>query len=257
MALRKKLSALSTLSPDIAVLQEVSELDASQFEEHCWIGNNPNKGLAIVGFNGFQVRVHSAYDRRIEFVVPIEVTGPVELVLLAVWVMYNRAVNRIQERPNRWQMLQALEVYESLLQSQRCVVAGDFNNAVRWDGPRKASNHSLAVQMLGDLGLVSAYHTSLAVNQGQEPQPTLFMMRHKEAPYHIDYIWFPQVWVAGLKAVEVGDYPNWVQAGLSDHVPITVELDDAFIRHVAPATTDPTHSALPAANTLESAQSTS
>jgi exodeoxyribonuclease-3 len=234
MALRKKQPALAKLRPDISILQEVSKTDASAHAEYCWVGNNPTKGLAVVASNGFQVRVHPAYEPRIEFIVPIEVSGPVEFLLLAVWVMHNRAVTRIQERPNRWQMLQALEAYEPLLRSQRCVVAGDFNNAVRWDGPRKSSNHSSAVEKLSDLGLVSAYHTRSVASQGEEPDPTLFWMRHRDSPYHIDYIWLPKAWVPGLKAVEVGDFSTWVQSGLSDHVPLTIELDDAVIGHVEP-----------------------
>jgi endonuclease/exonuclease/phosphatase family metal-dependent hydrolase len=235
MALRKKQAALATLRSDILILQEVSKADASAHAEYCWVGNKLTKGLAVVGSNGFRVRVHPAHDPRIEFVVPIEVTGPAEFLLLAVWVMHNRAVNRIQESPNRWQMLQALEAYEPLLQSQPCVVAGDFNNAVRWDGPRKASNHSLAVEKLSDFGLVSAYHTRSVASQGNEPDPTLFWMRHRGSPYHIDYIWLPQAWVSGLKAVEVGEFSTWVQSGLSDHVPLTVELDDAVIGRLTEA----------------------
>jgi len=234
MALRKKLAAVATLRSDILILQEVGKTDASAHPESCWVGNNLTKGLAVVGSNGFRVRVHQAYDPRIEFIVPIEVTGPAAFLLLAVWVMHNRAVNRIEENPNRWQMLQALEAYESLVRSQRCVVAGDFNNAVRWDGPRKASNHSLAVEKLSNLGLVSAYHTRSVTSQGKEPDPTLFWMRHRDSPYHIDYIWLPQPWVSGIEAVEVGEFSTWVQSGLSDHVPLTVELDDAVIGRSEP-----------------------
>ncbi len=242
MALRKKWPALSTLRPDVAILQEVSEVDVSKHAGSCWIGNNRDKGLAVVGLNGFKVRVHPAWDPMIEFVVPIEVTGPVEFLLLAVWVMHNRAVKRLQERPNRWQMLQALEIYEPLLLSRKSVVAGDFNNAVFWDRPRKADNHSLATQKLSDLGLVSAYHTNSAVAQGQEEHPTLYWMRHRDAPYHIDYIWLPQVWISALRAVEIGDYSTWVQGGLSDHVPLTVEIDDAVIGPIGPGAVDLAHS---------------
>jgi hypothetical protein len=32
-----------------------------------------------------------------------------------------------------------------------------------------------------------------------------------------------------LKTVEIGDYAAWVESGLSDHVPLTLELDDAVI----------------------------
>jgi endonuclease/exonuclease/phosphatase family metal-dependent hydrolase len=234
MALRKKRQVFSQLLPDVAVLQEVSELDVSQEPEHCWIGHNRHKGLAVVGRNGYRVRVHPAHDPRIEFVVPIDVSGPVDFLLFAVWIMHNRAVNRIQERPNRWQLLQALEVYEPLLTSRQCVVAGDFNNAVFWDRPGKASNHANAVERLGEFGLASAYHTTQAAGQGHEAHPTLFWMRHLDSTFHIDYLWLPKAWIPGLGAVEVGDYSTWVQTGLSDHVPITVDVDDAVIQQSGP-----------------------
>lgn len=257
MALHKKRAALSTLDPDVSVLQEVSELDASQTTECHWVGHDRHKGMAVAGSHGFNVKVHPAYDPRIEFIVPIEVTGPAEFLLLAVWVMHNRAVNRIEESPNRWQMLQALEAYESLLRSRRCVVAGDFNNAIRWDGPRKASNHSLAVQKLGDFGLVSAYHTSTVAEQGKEADPTLFWTRSENRPYHIDYIWFPEAWAVGLKSVELGDYAKWVKTGLSDHVPLTVDLDDAVIRKASLESTHRPNGELPSLNASDRVEPTS
>lgn len=224
--LDKKRSALAGLRPDVAVLQEVSEADVSSEASSCWVGNDPRKGLAVVGFNGYRVRTHPAWNRMIEFVVPIEVTGPSQFMLLAVWVMRHRAVNRVEESPNRWQLLQGLDTYESLLTSQPSVVAGDFNNAVRWDGPRKADNHSTAVSKLGKLGLVSAYHASRAVAQGNEQDATLYWTWNENQPYHIDYVWLPHTWMGGLKAVEIGDYSTWVAGRLSDHVPMTVEISE-------------------------------
>jgi hypothetical protein len=97
-------------------------------------------------------------------VVPIEVTGPFEFLVIAVWVMRNRAVNRVEESPNRWQMLQGLDAYEGLLASRPSIVAGDFNNAVRWDVAGKPDNHSNAVRKLTELGLASASHTKWAVD---------------------------------------------------------------------------------------------
>jgi len=42
--------------------------------------------------------------------------------------------------------------------------------------------------------------------------------------YHIDYIFVPEAWEAGLLDVEVGSHADWVASGLSDHVPIVVDL---------------------------------
>jgi endonuclease/exonuclease/phosphatase family metal-dependent hydrolase len=237
MTLDRKMPALSALRPDIAVLQEVSSQDISRHAESCWIGNNPRKRLGVLGFNGFRVRRHPCWDPNIEFVVPIEVSGPFEFVIIGVWAMHNRAQKRIDEQPNRWQLLQALEMYEPLLRSKPSVVAGDFNNALLWDRPGKASNHSAAVQKLQDLGLVSAYHVNRTAAQGREPDPTLYWMWHQNSGYHIDYIWLPEAWVPGLKTVELGDYPTWVGGQLSDHVPLSVDVEDALITPLGRRTT--------------------
>src|SRR5258706_15740087 len=137
MSLHRKLPWLMTLNPDLAVLPEVGIVDVGQHEESCWVGNLPHKGLGALAFNGFQIRRHCSWNKRIEFVMPLEVTGPIDFQLVAVWAMHNRAIQRIEERPNRWQVLQALEAYDPLTRSKPTVVAGDFNNAVLGDRPGK------------------------------------------------------------------------------------------------------------------------
>lgn len=230
MSLARKQDAFFGLRPDVAVLQEVSGTDVHRYPSSCWIGHLSTKGLATVAFNGFQLQRHPYWEPRIEFVVPIEVTGPVDFLLIAVWAMHNRAVQRIDERPNRWQILQALEVYEPLIRSRPTVVAGDFNNAVFWDRRGKASNHSIAVAKLHDLGLVSAYHTDRAVEQGREDQPTLYWTWSDRRTYHIDYVWLPKEWLPAITRVDIGDYATWVAGRLSDHIPLTVDLDDTLIQ---------------------------
>ena len=61
MALHRKADALLRLEPDVALVCECAEParlrqrgDADWIEtEPVWIGENPNKGLAILAFNGF------------------------------------------------------------------------------------------------------------------------------------------------------------------------------------------------------------
>lgn len=230
MSLARKEGALARMRPDVAVLQEVSQADVRLHPDSSWVGNLPNKGLGTLAFNGFRLKVHPSWEPRIEFVVPIDVAGPVDFLLIAVWAMHNRATQRIDERPNRWQLLQALELYEPLIRSRPTVVAGDFNNAVFWDRAGKASNHSIAVAKLNSLGLLSAYHANRAVEQGHEDEPTLYWTWSESRPYHIDYVWIPNDWQAAITKVEVGDYSTWVAGRLSDHVPLVVDLEAARIR---------------------------
>jgi hypothetical protein len=76
------------------------------------------------------------------------------------------------------------------------------------------------------LGLTSACHAARGVAQGQEPEPTLYWRdRRRDGPiYHIDYCFIPKDWTARLAGVSVGGFDDWVGAGLSDHVPLTVEM---------------------------------
>ena len=148
--------------------------------------------------------------------------GMIMALATEVWVMRDRAVNRIEESPNRWQMLQGLEAYESLLATRPSIVAGDFNNAIRWDVTGKPDNHSNAVRKLTDLGLVSAYHTKWAVDQGKETHATLYWQWHKDKPYHIDYAFLSPQMGRDLRKLEIGEPAAWLQ--LSDHMPFSIEI---------------------------------
>lgn len=57
-------------------------------------------------------------------------------------------------------------------------------------------------------------------------------MRRAAAPprtlgptYHIDYVFLPTPWVAKARHLSVGTFVAWFGAGLSDHVPVTVDID--------------------------------
>ena len=105
-------------------------------------------------------------------------------------------------------------------------MAGDLNNNVFWDKPGWAMNHKIAVTSLARRGLVSAYHTVRQEKQGAESQPTLYWRdRKKDGPtYHIDYIFLPKAWAGRIRAMTVGSFEDWCGNGLSDHVPLTLDV---------------------------------
>ena len=61
---------------------------------------------------------------------------------------------------------------------------------------------------------------------GAETVPTLYWRdRTKDGPtYHIDYVFLPSRWI-GKARVDVGTFETWCGAGLSDHVPVIVDVD--------------------------------
>jgi exodeoxyribonuclease-3 len=119
-----------------------------------------------------------------------------------------------------------LRDYHRFLAAGTTVVAGDFNNHVRWDKPGRLNNHQLAVDDLARLQLASAYHLFHGSGQGGERHPTLYWRdRREDGPtYHIDYCFVPTAWAGRLGEVRLGGFAEWVGARLSDHVPLIVDV---------------------------------
>ena len=233
MALQRKLPALLTLNPDIAILPEAGDtahvplsLDDPRSSTYLWTGRNRSKGLGVLARDPYRIELACAVEERLEWILPIRVTGPVDFVLLAVWAMNHRATNKYPDGNQDRQALQALDVYADLLAEAPVVVAGDFNNAVLWDRPGNSGNFANMVEALTNRGLVSAYHQAKSIVLGEEADPTLYWRSQgiEGRTYHIDYCFVPEAWSDNTRA-EVGSHTDWVGSGLSDHVPVVVDVD--------------------------------
>jgi exodeoxyribonuclease-3 len=231
MALHKKFYSLCAQKPSIAIVQECADLErlrdktSAHFPDSAvWVGENPNKGLGVFGFDGYKVELHQSYDASISIIAPIVVSCPKPFHLLAVWA-FNRGDNWGRIKPGPF--LDALEKYKDFVETAPTIIAGDFNNHIRWDKPGHAGNHRNAVDKAESMGFVSAYHHARNCDQGKETEPTHYWRdRKKDGPtYHIDYIFVPKNWTRNLRKVTVGSFEDWCGSGLSDHVPLTVDLD--------------------------------
>lgn len=107
------------------------------------------------------------------------------------------------------------------------VVAGDLNDNVIWDKPGWRHNYSVKARIMERRGLVSAYHTIRGEVPGMEITPTHYWRdRKKDGPtYHIDYVFIPSLWITRVKELRLGTFEEWCGSGLSDHVPIVVDID--------------------------------
>ena len=93
MALDRKFEALRSLRPDVAVISECAEpgrlsakLDLKRRGvEMVWVGRNPHKGLAVLGFKGTRLCLAPEHDPGLEYIAPVHVEGPARFNLLAVW----------------------------------------------------------------------------------------------------------------------------------------------------------------------------
>ena len=118
--------------------------------------------------------------------------------------------------------------YKSFLGERPAVIAGDLNSNTIWDKPGWRINHSTKVRILEEsFGLVSAYHAIRGEAHGHESEPTLYWRdRTKDGPsYHIDYVFLPTGWIGKVSHLSVGAFETWCGAGLSDHVPVVVDVD--------------------------------
>jgi endonuclease/exonuclease/phosphatase family metal-dependent hydrolase len=103
------------------------------------------------------------------------------------------------------------------------ILAGDFNSNTIWDKKYREGNHSHVVKRLEEKNIYSTYHLHYKREQGKEKHPTLYMYRHKDKPYHIDYCFVSSDLVGKLKSVKIGSHQFW--ARYSDHVPLIVTFE--------------------------------
>lgn len=237
MALHAKLDAIAALEPDIAIISECAEPSIVRRKSKSempsslvWVGDNQHKGLAVFAFDRWSVELDDSHEPSRRILAPVRISGPFRFRLLAAW-SFNRRQDLDTQRRGP---LQAAVEDRSLFLSQSgpLVVAGDFNdNAVFQQSWCTNPRGWILGALLENIGLTSAYHEHLGCEYGQEPDPTLYWRnRTADGPrYHIDYCYVPREWAGAIRNVEVGRFDNWVANGLSDHVPLIVDLDEAAI----------------------------
>jgi exodeoxyribonuclease-3 len=233
MALHRKMDALLQLEPDVAVVCECAEPGRLRAHgtldgypgELLWVGNNPHKGLAVLAFNGYSAQMAEEYMPSLRYIAPVHVSGPAEFNLLAVWAQIGNGTGSTRTH-QLGPLRRALSRYREFMTAAPAIVAGDLNNNVFWDRPGRRSNHLGTVDRLERLGLVSAYHAMYDEQQGEESIPTIYWRdRKKDGPtYHIDYVFIPRGWIEHVRDFAVGTFEDWCGSGLSDHVPLVVDL---------------------------------
>lgn len=233
MALGRKFEALMRLRPDIAI---VSECAAPQELRHAasadcvnhnsiWIGDNRHKGLAVIAFNDLTASLGEPYYPTLRWVAPVRIRGRHEINLLAVWAQnWSGGITR---KHQMGPLRRALGKYRGFMAERPAIVAGDFNSNLIWDKPGWRNNHMTNVETMRTMGLVSAYHAIRSEAHGEEREPTLYWRdRKKDGPtYHIDYVFLPESWIARVTELAIGGFEDWCGAGLSDHVPVVVEVE--------------------------------
>ena len=230
MAFHRKIAEIAPLKPDIAVISETASpevltdrgLDRFDDSTCLWMGKYPNKGLGVFAFGDFRVSRAVPFFPTLNYVLPVQVSGPARFSLLAVWAQ--NANSGTIRKHTVGPMRRALTKYRAFLSDGPAVMGGDLNNNVFWDKPGWRINHAKAVTTLNRLGLRSAYHSWMGEAQGEESIPRHYWRdRKKDGPvYHIDYGFVSRD--MRIENFEVGSFEDWVGTGLSDHVPLVLDV---------------------------------
>ena len=224
MAFRKKWNSMLKFNPDIIVIQECeNECKYQQiqkipgYNEFIWIGDNLNKGIGIISFNNYHIEISQNYSEEYKYVVPVKVTGESEFNLFAIWAMPHE---KIRLKGYVGQIWDAVKFYELELNS-KSILVGDWNSNVKWDHERPNGNHSSIVNLLDEFNIVSIYHTIKLEKQGEEREPTLYLLKNEKKPFHIDYCFASKTMISKKTTINVGKYDNWIQ--VSDHMPLIID----------------------------------
>ena len=228
MAFRRKAGIILKHKPDILIVQECEQPEKLKFDKNIplpnqsfWFGNNPHKGLGIFSYGKFRLKLLKTHNPDIQTIVPLSVTGgPVDFTLYAIWA-WNPSDD---DGPYVEQIWKALHHYDKHLTNKPVILAGDFNSNTIWDRPKRIGNHSAVVKRLEEKKIYSIYHWHYKQEQGKEKHPTLYMYRHKDKPYHIDYCFVSADLLTKLQSVEIGKHRFWTKH--SDHVPLIVSFNE-------------------------------
>jgi exonuclease III len=225
-AFRKKFENIIDFNADIIIIQECENPTESKdkkyqewAENHIWIGDNKNKGLAVFAKPEIKLEkldwTNQFKDHPVKHFLPCKIND--DFNLLAIWTHRNNSPN-FGYIGQLWKYIQINK--DKLNES---IIAGDFNSNTIWDEWDRWWNHSDVVNELNELGLESFYHRLSGEFQGKETKPTLYFQRELTRPYHIDYIFGTKKFTDKIIKIEIGQFDKWIAK--SDHMPIICEIE--------------------------------
>lgn len=223
-AFRNKKYLFNEYEYDILVIQECedpSKLKEYENSDHnyLWIGNNKNKGLGIFCKNNISLKrldwsdINTKYkNEQLESFLPCLIND--EIIIIGVWT--KKANSEVFGYIGQfWKYLQ---LHKDKLIDKKVIIVGDFNSNAIWDKWDRWWNHTNVVDELHQIGIKSLYHIINNEEQGKETNPTFYLQRKLEKPYHIDYIFLSNNLISDFIEIEIGEIEKWLN--YSDHLPI-------------------------------------
>jgi len=221
MAFRRKWQHLLPFDPDIMVIQECEHESKYKsaniipdYNEFLWFGDNINKGIGIISFNGYHIEVAKEYTNQFKYIIPLKVTiGNQSINLFAIWAM----PDKVKAKSYVGQIWGALNHYQELLENPTILI-GDFNSNQVWDNERKKGNHTMCVELLANQNIHSLYHLQNKEDHGSESTPTIYLLKQMTKPYHLDYCFVSTSMIQEQTNIMIGRPDEWLPR--SDHMPL-------------------------------------
>jgi endonuclease/exonuclease/phosphatase family metal-dependent hydrolase len=225
MAFRKKYEPILEARPDVLILQECEHqeklaiaLADTDYRQIIWYGENPHKGIAAITYNNWTIESLDMHDPEYQYILPLKLSNGVdEYNLFVIWAMPHKTERR---KDYVGQIYGAIHYYADLL-DEPSILIGDFNSNAIFDKKRKKNNHQSVVKFLEEKQISSIYHLKRGYAHGEEPDPTLYLLKKLRKPYHMDYCFASTGLISESTTIAIGQPDEWLH--LSDHMPLIID----------------------------------
>jgi len=210
---------LHQLSADILVLQEVHHdhlgvASGDAYRER-WRQAPSGKTFGVVVRAGLYLS--DIDETPLPWCVPVKVQGDgLEFHLISMW-----ALSRSAGIPAYSAQLAATIDRYARPDLGPLVIAGDMNASAH-QGTAKA--HLANIAKLRERGFESAYHWSHGHADADEVPTTLRWANQPTTAFHCDFVFIPPQWQLKGTSVSLGDPEVIFGGGLSDHLPVIVDV---------------------------------
>jgi exonuclease III len=216
----RKAAVIDSLDADIAIIQECRYADLSAHRgssgDFAWIGAENGSGLAVIAGDGWTMS-GSEPACADHFFLPTTLSrGMLKFSVLGVWV--KPAEDYLAPT------MRAIEAASMFAAHGAAIMAGDFNANAVWDRRGRSRTFGKVVERLAAAGLSSAWHQFTGEQHGLESAPTFHLYRAEAKAYHIDYLFLRKASVWEIASVRIGRFEHWIRSGLSDHLPVVLDL---------------------------------
>jgi exodeoxyribonuclease-3 len=237
---RKKLRDADSLGADLLLIQECENpaFHPGHYQtwagDYLWAGTDKNRGIGVFPRNGARISALdwqgkfsiSGFERPhqsqswstadLKLFLPFKVNDT--LTILGVWTKGSNS----EAFGYIGQFWKYLQIHDSELAHPGTMIIGDFNSNAIWDKPDRWWSHSTVVAELAQLNIHSLYHHSSGELQGSESEPTFYLHRNRQKPYHIDFA-FVSGDLLSSSSIAVGKAADWLH--VSDHMPVIVMVN--------------------------------